>query len=55
MRIATTLTTLLTLASLLGAQEQTPYSEGDVDNFLDGARSKGRPAVVLFNFNFDSG
>ena len=54
MRSMTPAAAFFTLASLLGAQQQ-PYSEGNVDAFLDAARSNKRPAVVLFNFNLDTG
>lgn len=40
--------------SLLFAQGK-PYQEGNVDEFLADARSKGRPAIVLFNFSDKSG
>ena len=53
MRFSTSAAALFTLASFLGAQQ--PYSEGDVDVFLEGARSNKRPAVVLFNFDHDTG
>lgn len=45
---------LLTLGSVLAAQ-QKPYSEGNVDAFLKNARANARPAVVLFNFDHDTG
>ena len=55
MRFATTVVAFLSLASLLAAQQQKPYSNGDVAEFLEAAQSNGRPAVVLFNFNLESG
>ena len=56
MRFSTSAAALFTLASFLGAQQQQqPYSEGDVGVFLEGARSNKRPAVVLFNFDHDTG
>ncbi len=49
--------TLLAIPSLLSAQEapSKPYQEGGVHDFLKRARTNSRSAVVLFNFNFDSG
>jgi hypothetical protein len=44
---------LLSLSCLM-AQDK-PYQEGDVDAFLADARSEGRPAIVLFNFDDKSG
>lgn len=44
---------LLSLSFLAG--QDKPYQEGDVDAFLADARSEGRPAIVLFNFNAKSG
>lgn len=55
MRFSAPAAAFFTLASFLGAQQQQPYSEGNVDAFLDAARSNKRPAVVLFNFNLDTG
>ena len=49
--------TFLALPALLSGQDVSPkpYQEGDVDGFLQRARANERPAVVLFNFNLDSG
>ena len=49
--------TFLALPALLSGQDASPkpYQEGDVDGFLQRARANERPAVVLFNFNLDSG
>lgn len=55
MRFSAPAAAFFTLASFVGAQQQQPYSEGNVDAFLDAARSNKRPAVVLFNFNLDTG
>ncbi|MFT4844043.1 MAG: hypothetical protein ACI8UD_000228 [Planctomycetota bacterium] len=38
----------------LAAQDR-PYQEGHVEAFLKAARSNGRPAIVLFNFDAKSG
>ena len=47
---------LALVVGVLGAQDKAkPYKEGDVHGFLQQARSNQRPAVVLFNFNNDSG
>jgi len=42
------------LLPCLGAQDK-PYDQGDVDAFLQRARSAGKPAIVLFNFDDKSG
>ncbi len=55
MRFSAPTAALLALAPLLSAQQQTPYSEGSVDDFLAEARSKGRASIVLFNFDADTG
>ena len=57
MRTQLTLTALLTIASCIVAQDQQPkpYTEGDVEGFLQRARSSERPAMVLFNFDHESG
>ena len=44
----------VTSLSLATAQGR-PYQEGDVDAFLADAKATGRPAVVLFNFDAESG
>lgn len=47
---------LACLSSLtLATAQDRPYREGDVDAFLADARNAGRPAVVLFNFDAESG
>lgn len=45
---------LCALTPLISAQQE-PYSEGNVHEFLEQARTKGRPAIVLFNFNLETG
>ena len=50
----TTPAALCALTSLLCAQ-QDPYSEGNVEQFLEQARSDGQPAIVLFNFDHETG
>ena len=57
MRVATTGLVLFANATLLSAQQgvSRPYQEGEVQSFLERARENRRPALVLFNFNLDSG
>ncbi len=57
MNLKTTAIVLLATPVLLLAQDASPrpYQEGDVDAFLKRARTDDRPAIVLFNFNLDSG
>jgi len=57
MRVATTGLVLFATATLLSAQQgvSRPYQEGEVQSFLERARENRRPALVLFNFNLDSG
>lgn len=56
MRLTGTTLALLATASLLGAQQPSkPYQEGKVQSFLEHTRENGRPAIVLYNFNLDSG
>ncbi len=55
MRFLAPAAAILSLSTLLGAQDAKPYSEGSVDRFLEQARSNKRPSVVLFNFNFETG
>ena len=46
------------LATLsLPAQEtaEPPYQTGDVQGFLARARADARPAIVLYNFDLESG
>jgi hypothetical protein len=56
MRHTATALALVVTVAVLGAQEPPkPYQEGDVHGFLERTRANGRSAVVLFNFNQDSG
>ncbi len=56
MRQTATALALVVTVAVLGAQEPPkPYQEGDVHGFLERTRANGRSAVVLFNFNQDSG
>ncbi len=57
MRILITLLSCVATTALLAAQAESdkPYQEGDVDKFLVHAKEQGRPAIVLFNFNLESG
>jgi len=57
MRVTTTGLVLFATATLLSAQQEVPkpYQEGKVQSFLERARENSRPALVLFNFNLDSG
>lgn len=51
--------TLLLAIPLLVVRAQEPaapcYSEGNADTFLAEARANKRPAIVLYNFNKESG
>ena len=57
MRILTALLSCVATTALLAAQAESdkPYQEGNVDKFLVRAKEQGRPAIVLFNFNLESG
>ena len=57
MRRLIPLAAFLFVPSVLVSQEHQskPYTKGDVDEFLQQARAKGRPAIVLFNFDRESG
>ena len=56
MRVTAATLALFATASLLGAQQPAkPYQEGEVQSFLERARENSRPAIVLFNFNLDTG
>lgn len=57
MRLPLSLAAFLFVTPVLVSQEEQPkpYAEGEVDAFLQRARAKGRPAIVLFNFNLESG
>ncbi len=57
MNLKTSALILLAAPGLLLAQEDAPkpYQEGHVHAFLEQARTDERPAIVLFNFNLDSG
>lgn len=52
-RVASILAGLL-LQPYLAAQDK-PYQEGGVDALLATAKAAGRPAIVLFNFDEESG
>ena len=57
MNLTSTAFVLLATPSLMLAQDAPthPYQEGEVEAFLQRARAKERPALVLFNFNLGSG
>lgn len=57
MNLKTSALILFATPGLLLAQDAAPkpYQEGHVHAFLEQARANERPAVVLFNFNLDSG
>lgn len=51
-----TLRALACVTSLtLATAQDRPYREGGVDAFLADAKAAGRPAIVLFNFDAESG
>lgn len=45
---------LVLFSASLGAQD-TPYVKADPSEFLGKASAQKRPAVVLYNFNLESG
>ena len=57
MRSSTAALACVVTMTCLGAQAQTdkPYHEGSAHEFLQRARENKRPAIVLFNFNLESG
>ena len=56
MKFTSSALALVVTAAVIGAQTPSnPYQEGDVHAFLERARTNDRSAVVLFNFNNDSG
>ena len=61
MPYAMSVVVLLSITSLAqarqspGAVQQDTFAQGNVNRFLEHARSNARPAMVLFNFDLESG
>ena len=48
-------TLMLVTATVLAQEPTLPYAVGNVEDFLETNQTSGRPSLVLYNFNLESG